>query len=214
MGSLNAPLEARLDWGVASHAQVPLHECGDAWTIRGVEGGCVVAVIDGLGHGTHAARASRSAIESISQSTAGTLEQILLGCHHALLRSRGAAISLARIDLAKQELAWLGVGNVDGLVLSPVANQPAGWQMESLVVRGGVVGYELPNLRSSRVPFAVGAVLVFATDGVKQGFSKAIRPGQGAQAAADRLMAEFDLRTDDALILVVRHTRGGPHHDS
>jgi hypothetical protein len=80
------------------------------------------------------------------------------------------------------------------------------------VVRGGVVGYELPNLQTSSVPFGPGAILVFATDGIKEGFSRAIRAGLHPQWAADQIMGGYDRGSDDALVLVVQQVWGGSDH--
>lgn len=214
MGSLSIEdaQEVRLEWGVAWHSQANQDECGDAFTVLPIQGGFLVAVIDGLGHGGEAARASRGAVETIRQSAGETLQDVMRSCHHALLSTRGAAISLARIELGEQRLAWLGVGNVEGVVLNPVAYQDASWRTETLVVRGGVVGYDLPNLEPRYVAFGLGAVLVFATDGIKMGFSGEIRLGRNPQQVADQIMAGYDRATDDALVLVVQQVRGGSDH--
>jgi phosphoserine phosphatase RsbX len=202
----------RLEWGVASHAQAHQTECGDAFTIEPTGAGFLVAVIDGLGHGRDAARASQRAVDSIHDSGHGSLQDVMRACHHALVRTRGAAISLALVDLSEQRLDWLGVGNVEGVVLNPVANQAASWRSETLVVRGGVVGYDLPPLQTAHVPFGLGAVLVFATDGINLGFSGEIRAGRSPQQNADQIMAAYDRGTDDALVLVVQQMWGGANH--
>lgn len=208
------PLTARLEVGIASHAIAPESECGDAWTIASDTDGFVVAAIDGLGHGREAARAARRAVTAISTSTAGTPEEIMRACHRALMGTRGAAISLAHVDLIAQCIGWLGVGNVEGLVLNPVAPKGPTSQSESLVVRGGVVGYELPQLQTANLRFEVGALLVFATDGIRQGFAGEIPAGRHPQEIADHIMAGHDRGTDDALVLVVQHVGGGAHRSA
>jgi phosphoserine phosphatase RsbX len=204
--------DVRLVWGVASHAQAHQTECGDAFTIQPIPAGFLVAAIDGLGHGQDAARAARRAVDRINQSAEMTLPDILRGCHQALVGSRGAAISIAQIDLAEHGLAWLGVGNVEGVVLNPVAYQAANWRSDTLVVRGGVVGYDMPHLQIGRVPFGLGAVLVFATDGIRQGFSSEIRAGRPPQETADQIMSRYDRGSDDALVLVLQRVWGAPDH--
>lgn len=203
---------ARLVWGVASHAQGNQVDCGDAFTIQPTTAGFLVAVIDGLGHGPDAARAAQRAVNAINQSAEAPPQEILRACHRALLSSRGAAISMAQVDLEEERLAWLGVGNVEGVVLNPMAHKDFSWRSESLLVRGGVVGYELPNLRAGNVPFGLGSVLVFATDGIKEGFSSAISAGRHPQWTADQIMGGYDRGTDDALVLVVKHVWGGSDH--
>jgi hypothetical protein len=203
----------RLDWGVALQAQPGQVECGDAWIIEPINDGFLVAVIDGLGHGPEAAVAAQRAVETIKSSATEPLEIIVSLCHQALLKSRGAAISLARIDTAGESLTWVGVGNVEGLVLSPLTFRPPFWQTEALVARGGVVGYDLPALRLATLPFKLGSFLVFATDGVEPGFAAGLRGGRAPQQAADHILAGYRRGTDDALALAVQLIQGGLHQD-
>ena len=204
----------RLDWGVALQAQPGQVECGDAWVIEPIADGFLVAVIDGLGHGAAAAIAAQRAVETIKRSASQPIEMVVSVCHQALLGSRGAAISMARIDTGGESLTWVGVGNVEGLVLNPVAFSPPVWQSEALVARGGVVGYELPPLRPATLPFKPGSFLVFATDGVKPRFAAEMRTGRQAQQAADHILAGYGRGTDDALVMVIQLLRGGSDQDS
>jgi hypothetical protein len=204
----------RLDWGFALKAQPGQKECGDTWIVEPVAEGFLVAVIDGLGHGTAAAVASQRAVESIRSSASLPLETIFSRCHQALLGSRGAAISAARIDSSGESLTWCGVGNVEGLVLNPAGLSPPGPQSEALIARGGVVGYDLPQSHPITLPFKAGAFLVFATDGVRPGFAAEVRAGRGAQQAADHILAGYRRGTDDALVMVVQLLRGGSNQES
>jgi negative regulator of sigma-B (phosphoserine phosphatase) len=204
--------EVRLVWGVASHPQAQQTECGDAFTVQPIPAGFLVAVIDGLGHGRDAARAAQRALERIHQSAEMSLPDVMRACHQALVGSRGAAISMAQIDMAEHRLTWVGVGNVEGVVVNPPAGQGENWRSDTLVVRGGVVGYDMPHLQIAHVPFGLGAVLAFATDGIKQGFISELRAGQPPQETADRIMSSYDRGTDDALVLVLQQAWGGSDH--
>src|SRR5579859_7849815 len=203
----------RLDWGVALKAQPGQVEGGDAWVVETITDGFLVAVIDGLGHGAAAAVAAERAVEIIKGSASLPLDEIFRECHQALLASRGAAISVARIDTGGESLTWLGVGNVEGLVLNPVAFSPPVWHREALLGRGGVVGYELPTLRPVTIPFKPGAFLVFTTDGVRQGFAAEVGCGRRAQLTADHILAGYGRGTDDALVTVAQLLRGGSDQD-
>ena len=78
---------------------------------------------------------------------------LLRGCHEALRVSRGAAVSLASIDGRNNTMAWLGVGNVDGLLVCYSCDPP---KREMLITRGGVVGFQLPPLRTASLPVCRG----------------------------------------------------------
>ena len=73
-------------------------------------------------------------------------------CHSALRDTRGAAISLAFVSSLKSTMTWLGVGNVEGRVLSgdPSARRPKG----SLALGSGVPGHELPSVRTATLDAA------------------------------------------------------------
>jgi hypothetical protein len=176
--------------------------------------GLLAAVVDGLGHGELAAAAAGRAVEVIKRAGSDPLETIFADCHRALLGTRGAAISAARIDTRSRLLTWMGVGNVEGLVQRLPAPHDARQWRETLLVRGGVVGYELPPLRQSVVPFEPGTLLLFVTDGVRGGFASELRPGRGAQETADGILAAHAPGTDDALALVVSWRGGDSDRDA
>jgi hypothetical protein len=51
-----------------------------------------------------------------------------------------------------------------------------------------------------------GDTLIFVTDGIRASFEEAIKPGDKPKVIADNIMAKFNRRTDDALVLVERYT--------
>lgn len=187
-------------------------ECGDAWVVESLAEGALTAVVDGLGHGPPAAAAASRAVDTIRKSASAPLEAIVRGCHQALLGTRGAAISLALINTRGGFLEWLGVGNVEGLVVNLSVHAEQAERRDTLLGRGGVVGYQLPTLRSSSVPFEVGACLSLATDGIRHGFASELWAGQRSQKMADRILSKHGRQSDDALILVAQ-MRGGSDLD-
>ncbi|HEU5010218.1 MAG TPA: hypothetical protein VFT33_05935, partial [Gaiellaceae bacterium] len=80
--------------------------------------GVLLAGIDGLGHGDEAARAARKAAKVVRENPSPDLAVLVQRCHNALKGTRGAAISLALVSCAEGVVTWLGVGNVEGRVLS------------------------------------------------------------------------------------------------
>jgi hypothetical protein len=70
--------------------------------------------------------------------------------------------------------------------------------------RSGVVGYQLPALRATVHPLAAGDTLVFATDGIEDGFSSKVSLDLSPQAAAADILNRFGKNTDDALVVVAR----------
>ena len=70
------------------------------------------------------------------------------------------------------------------------------------------VGWSATNCRAwtpPYIPVARGDTLILASDGVRGDFVKSLRLGESPQRVADRILAEFAPRTDDALVLVARY---------
>jgi hypothetical protein len=129
-------------------------------------------------------------------------------CHEALKKTRGVAISLASFGFRDHTLTWLGVGNVEGVLLrADPASSPA---RETLMLVGGVVGYRLPMLRAMVVTVAIGDTLVFATDGIRNGWAQEVTKDDEPQHIADRIGSRYSKGTDDALVLVARYKGGSP----
>lgn len=79
---------------------------------------------------------------------------------------------------------------------------------EYLLLRGGVVGYQLPPLHASTIPVARGDTLILATDGIRSGFAEGLDLGEPPQRIADHILAQHGKSTDDALVLVGRYIGG------
>jgi phosphoserine phosphatase RsbX len=167
----------------------------------------VVAVIDGLGHGPDAADAAGRAAEVVEAHADERPEALVHRCHEALRSTRGAAITIASIDAAADELTWIGVGNVQATLLH--AEPPERGGREWVPLRGGVVGYVLPALKPGTVRLRRDDVLVLATDGVRPVFGEWPRPSEPPEDVAARILAAQGRDSDDALVLVARYRGAG-----
>ena len=112
-------------------------------------------------------------------------------------------MTLAWFDLERGELAWTGVGNVEGRLVRGAGG--ANNRYASPVVLGGVVGYNLPQVRMATIALEAGDAVALATDGVSADYSASLGPGPSAQELADRVLARHGKGTDDALAVVVRY---------
>jgi hypothetical protein len=190
-----------LERGVAATALHPLEQSGDRAAFAVVDGGGLLAAIDGLGHGPAAAAAAHEAETALQANAAAEPAEILRRCHEALRETRGAVMTVVRFDLESETLAWAGIGNVEARIV----RADAGRRCESAMLLGGVLGLTLPVVRGSAVPLDDGDLLLLATDGVDPDFGE--RPGLDgtAQAVADRVLATHARGTDDALVVTVRY---------
>jgi negative regulator of sigma-B (phosphoserine phosphatase) len=190
-------------WGVASRALDDQPVSGDLHLVAPFECGALAAVIDGLGHGPEAAAAARGAAAVLSQRPQAPVTDLIQLCHQELKNTRGAVLSLASFNAALGVVTWAGVGDVEGVLLR--ASGPAAAARESILLRNGVVGYQLPPLREAAWPVAAGDILIFATDGVRHGFTSTVPGGRSPQRIADDILAQHGKSSDDALVLVVRY---------
>jgi phosphoserine phosphatase RsbX len=193
-----------VEYGVAEFVLPGQGESGDQHLVCCNRSGILVAAIDGIGHGEAAASASKAAAEVLRSFADEPTISLVERCHDRLRATRGVVLSLAFIDPAQRMMTWLGVGNVQGVLVR--ANVRNGNGQESLLLRAGVVGSQLPALQGAVLPIAQGDTLFLATDGVRSDFSMSLSAWENPQKAADRILERHGSRTDDALVLVVRLT--------
>ena len=192
-----------VEWGVAMRCRPGEATTGDLAVVTPLAEGVLLAGIDGLGHGDEAARAARTAAQVVHESPSQDLALLVRRCHDALKGTRGAAITLAFVSPAEGDVTWLGVGNVEGRVLSgdPSATKPKG----SLPLGNGVPGHELPPVRATRLDLRAGDVIVLATDGVASAFADSLDVCGSTQAISERILAAHCKPLDDALVVAVRY---------
>ncbi len=193
---------AQLEPGVAGLAIAGESRSGDLAVFTAYPAGGLVAVIDGLGHGDEAADASATAAEVIREHAAEPAKALFERCHRALRRSRGVVMTVAWFDLEKRAVWWAGVGNVEARLVRGAAVY--GDRHDSALVLGGVVGYNLPGVRPSRMDLLPGDAVAFATDGIDADYSSTLSPSLPAQRLAERILEVHSKGTDDALAAVVR----------
>lgn len=191
------------EYGVAKFVLPGERESGDQHLVCCNEGGVLIAAIDGIGHGAEAATAARAAIAVLKNGVGEPIIPLVAACHEKLRSTRGVVMSLASVDVKHGLMTWLGVGNVQG-VLVRADKKPN--SQETLLLRGGVVGDHLPQLQAAVLPVAQGDLLVFSTDGVRTDFVRTLSTMENPQRAAERILHGFGNGSDDALVLALRIT--------
>lgn len=165
--------------------------------------GFLIAALDGLGHGEEAAAAATTASRILAKRAVDPVIALVRRCHLELRETRGVVMSLASFNISHGLMTWLGVGNVNGVLLR------AGFGFasveESLLLRAGVIGAQLPPLQATVLPVSIGDTVVFTTDGVQNNFERALAHQQDVQKAAEDILARHNKTTDDALVLVARY---------
>jgi negative regulator of sigma-B (phosphoserine phosphatase) len=194
--------EPMVEYGVAKFVLTGQEESGDHHLVCCNRNGVLVAAIDGIGHGEEAANAAKAAAALLKSSADEPIISLLERCHEGLRATRGVVLSLACIDAEHGMMTWLGVGNVQGVLMR--SDSKKGNAQESLLLRAGVVGSQLPALQATVLPIVPGDTLFFATDGVRSDFSITLSARENPQKAADRILEQYRSGNDDALVLVSR----------
>ena len=194
--------KAVVDWGWAGRGLE--RQSGDLHAVVPFPGGTLIGLVDGLGHGPEAEAAAVMAVSVLHQHAAESLETLLSRCHDALRKTRGAVINLASFSSHDRSMCWIGVGNIEGVLLrrSRVRSH------EALVARGGVVGYTFPAVRGHQLSVDPGDTLIFSTDGIRSGFTTDLVTEHPPQEIAESILARFSTGTDDAHVVVARYLGG------
>lgn len=201
--------EPLIAWGVAERALPGQTVSGDLHLVKPIAGGVLLAVVDGLGHGDEATTAAKTAIAVLESHADEPLPALVKRCHEALTKTRGAVMTVATLRLFHGQLTWLGVGNVEAILLRADSQGKA--SSDRVLLRSGLVGYQLPELRANTLALAPADLLIFATDGIGARFAEGLVRSDSPQQLADRVLERYFKGTDDALVLVVRYL--GSQHE-
>ena len=196
-------LQIPVEFGAATRTLPGQNESGDKYIVQPYEGGVLIGVVDGLGHGSEAALAADLAVKTLQDHAGEPVIALLKTCDAELRGTRGAVMCLAAVNSIDDRITWIGVGNVEAVLLR--SDRRSNPPREHVLLRGGVVGYNLPALQASSTPIAKGDLLIFTTDGIHGGIAGDYNENDSAQQIADRICTKYLKGTDDALALVVRY---------
>ncbi len=186
----------------AVNASKPGQEvCGDAWGAKHHAEHTIVLLADGLGHGPEARAASAEAVRMLDLNSELAPQEVIERCHMALRSSRGAAVSVARIDRDRSKVTFAGVGNVAAQIYS------GSKLIQHLVSVNGTAGHRLHKLREFSYPWPDDGVLVLHSDGLATGTNTEGRPGltmHDPALIAGVLYRDFTRGNDDATVVVAK----------
>jgi anti-sigma regulatory factor (Ser/Thr protein kinase) len=178
--------------------------CGDGWAMSCDPDGATLLGVDGLGHGPEAAKAAHAAVHALERKPGAAPAEVLQNAHEALRITRGAALSVARIDYRSGAVRFAGIGNVNGIVHDGAARR-------ALVSHNGIVGANMRKVQEFTTECPPGAIVILHSDGVHTQWDLLHYPGLQARApalVAGILMRDFIRRRDDAMVLVGRRREG------
>jgi anti-sigma regulatory factor (Ser/Thr protein kinase) len=179
--------------------------CGDGWGCELLADRCVLALVDGLGHGTSAAAAAELAVASVQQHRAKAPAAIVQYAHDALRATRGAALAVAEIDWTQQSLRYCGLGNISATII-------AGDTLRHLVSYNGTAGHEARKIVEFTYPWSANALLIMHSDGLMTRWNLQAYPGllqRHPSLIAGVLYRDFVRGRDDVTVLAAKMRCGG-----
>jgi anti-sigma regulatory factor (Ser/Thr protein kinase) len=191
-----------LSFGVATRSYRRLPENGDAFVVKQWGRNAIAGVIDGLGHGQFAQRASQTARQYIQQHFDQPLESLFRGAGRACRGTRGVVMTLARFDLDRRKVTIASVGDVEARLIG-------GPERFNLVVRRGIIGLNAPSPVPCEHPWTSTSLLVIHSDGLHPHWSWnefSDVAGAAPDMLARRLLQSLGKMDDDATVVVARNS--------
>jgi anti-sigma regulatory factor (Ser/Thr protein kinase) len=199
--SPQAPLADELELGAVCLPKKGEEAPGDGWLLETSGEYRTVLVVDGLGHGPNAAVAARKATDVFAANPAATPGALMRLCHGALAATRGAAGGAARVEPAKMQGSFAGVGNISCRV------ETSG-ERRQLVSHSGTLGHVMRRLQEFEFAFPAGALLILHSDGLTSRWSVDDYPGlmnKHAGLIAGVLYRDHDRGSDDVTVIVLKN---------
>jgi anti-sigma regulatory factor (Ser/Thr protein kinase) len=175
--------------------------CGDSWGAVQSNQQVTILVADGLGHGPDANQASSEAVRVLQDHADLPPKALIERVHLALRSTRGAAVAVARIDMADGKLTFAGVGNISGQIYSATQGR------RHLVSVNGTAGHECQRVREFIYDWPSDGLLLLHSDGLNS--STGLEPYPGLALRDPGLIAGVLYRdcsrgNDDSTVVVAR----------
>jgi anti-sigma regulatory factor (Ser/Thr protein kinase) len=174
--------------------------CGDGWVFASEASKAAVMLADGLGHGPDAYEAAQAAVRQFCRSPFSTLTKMIEESHAVLRATRGAALSVARLDSGDASIRSVGAGNVIMRVISGVADR-------TLLSQFGTVGVQIRKPEEVTIEWPRHAMLVAHSDGIQARWpARQVTAllGRDPGLVAGLLVRDFCRGNDDATVVVIR----------
>jgi anti-sigma regulatory factor (Ser/Thr protein kinase)/serine/threonine protein phosphatase PrpC len=206
---MQSSLECPLDAGAATRAHPKMNVNGDAFFIKRWGESVLIAVIDGLGHGQFAYKASTVAHSYLEKHYDQPLQDICRGVGRACRSTRGVVMALARFDWVRRMVTIGSIGNIEIRVFENSVTP-------SIVTRRGIIGGVSPIPHITEFAWNEKAVMVMFSDGISthwkwDDFSRFQK--ESANVLAQKMLFQLARESDDATIVVVKEKTGdGENH--
>ncbi len=195
--------DGRLDWAALTGAARTGTAPRPVAARRSAEPGALLMMFcDGLGHGPLAALAAQAAVAAFRVARSEDPEGVMTEIHRALRGGRGGAVAVVRIEPSARRLLFCGVGNISTFVVDPGTDG-----RRSLPSAPGIVGHQVPTLRTLEQTLPQDSAVIMHSDGLTERWQVGALPGllrHTPVVVAGQLLREAAVRRDDAGVAVAK----------
>jgi hypothetical protein len=119
--------------------------------------------------------------------------------HRALAPTRGAALAVARIDIAARVVRFVGVGNIGAVLAS-------GGEVRRLASNNGTAGHIAPRIREFTYPFSSKPLVILHSDGLSARWEIDAYPGLESHPSlvVGVIFRDHRRGRDDATVVAMR----------
>jgi anti-sigma regulatory factor (Ser/Thr protein kinase) len=174
--------------------------CGDGWATANDRTGVSLLLVDGSGHGPHAAHAAEIAARAFADNSDKECVPLVEAIHRALAPTRGAALAIARIDTAARVIRFVGIGNIAAVLVT-------GGEARRMASYNGTAGHIAPRIREFTYPFTLKPLVILHSDGLSARWEIDTYPGLAAShpsLVAGMVFRDHRRGRDDATVVAMR----------
>ncbi|MBD3268142.1 SpoIIE family protein phosphatase [bacterium] len=188
------------DIGVATRAHPGMKLNGDHYVIKRDRSTVLVAVIDGVGHGQYAHRASQKAAEYIESHHHEPFENLFQGTFRNCRGTRGVVMAILRLDWKRETATFASIGNIEVKI----------WNRDQKIdfpLRRGIVGVNAPKPLISQHAWNPENIVVLFSDGLTSRWKWndiSHLLSRSANDMARELLYLFGKNNDDATVMVIK----------
>jgi anti-sigma regulatory factor (Ser/Thr protein kinase) len=173
---------------------------GDGWAFGAAASGPTLLMVDGSGHGPLATRAAEAATKAFQGNLDRECKRLMEDIHRGLAPTRGAAVAVARVDMAQRLVRFIGVGNISAALHSQGV-------VRRMVTHNGTAGHIAPRMQEFTYPWTGNATIILHSDGLSAKWDLDAYPGLATShpsLIAGVLFRDYRRGRDDASIVVMR----------
>ncbi|MET0050305.1 MAG: SpoIIE family protein phosphatase [Candidatus Thiodiazotropha sp.] len=168
----------------------------------------MLTLVDGLGHGREAEKASQAVLEHIDQDPERPIEQLFSEANLAIKQTRGVAMGIALVNQATNRFIYAGIGNIN------LVKRKADGGIQHMTSDPGIVGGGYRHLRPTSSTLGDGDLLLLHTDGIMEHMNLTTYADNlfnDLVQLGDILIKDWGKITDDAGLILYK---AGPTIDS